>query len=298
MSINRYKTIYFLSDEDLLRVRQAGEQIKSKQELAFSEFYAWISFQANLNAVFTDAVINAMYSHEQDLWLDLVLARITDDFLGHQQLLAQLMRDENISFEAYLSILVAFHEIIENIFIRAELGSIELLRSFRKIAGVNTCIVIDYYNEALNEQMRTQHSTLLEMMSTPVSQLWDGVLFLPLVGIVDSKRAQMVMMAMLQKIALTQAKTFVLDISGIAVLDTAVANHLIKMTKAARLMGCLCIISGISPAVAQTLVELGVATNEISTTGNLQAALLLAFETTGKKIVDKQKYQQIDTFEN
>jgi rsbT co-antagonist protein RsbR len=234
-----------------------------------------------------------MYSHEQDLWLDLVLARIDDDFLTRQQHLAQLMRDKNISFEAYLSVLVAFHEVIENIFIRAELGNVELLRAFQKIAGVNTCIVIDFYNEALNEQMRTQHTTLLEMMSTPVSQLWDGILFMPLVGIVDSKRAQLVMMAMLQKIALTQAKTFVLDISGIAVLDTAVANHLIKMTKAARLMGCLCIISGISPAVAQTLVELGVATNEISTTGNLQAALLLAFETTGKKIVDKELHKSL-----
>ena len=89
-------------------------------------------------------------------------------------------------------------------------------------------------------------------MSTPVAEIWDDILMLPLVGIIDSKRAQDIMTAVLSRIAETHSRTLILDISGVAVVDTAVANHLIKITKATRLMGCACTISGISPAIAQT----------------------------------------------
>jgi rsbT co-antagonist protein RsbR len=112
---------------------------------------------------------------------------------------------------------------------------------------------------------------------------------LPVVGIIDSKRAQDIMNAMLHKIMETQSKAFILDISGVAVVDTAVANHLIKITKASRLMGCLCTISGVSPAVSQTIVELGIHTEEINTTGNMKDALSQAFKLTGVSIHKNKK---------
>jgi rsbT co-antagonist protein RsbR len=105
-----------------------------------------------------------------------------------------------------------------------------------------------------------------------------------LVGIIDSKRAQDVMTTMLERISSSQSKVFILDISGVAVVDTAVANYLIKMTKAAKLMGCLCIISGIAGSVAQTIVELGINIDEIQTTGSMQDALKTALKITGTNI--------------
>jgi rsbT co-antagonist protein RsbR len=114
-------------------------------------------------------------------------------------------------------------------------------------------------------------------MSTPVTQIWEGILLLPLVGLIDSKRAQDIMNASLAKIAETQARSFILDISGVGVVDTAVANHLIKVTKATRLMGCECAISGVSPAIAQTIVELGIDVGEVKTTANMRDALSAAF---------------------
>ncbi len=109
---------------------------------------------------------------------------------------------------------------------------------------------------------------------------------LPVVGIIDSQRAQDMMNVMLSRIAETQSKAIILDISGVAVVDTAVANHLIKITKATKLMGCACTISGVSPAIAQTVVELGIDVGEVQTTATLRDALEAAFRDVGATIAE------------
>ena len=118
-----------------------------------------------------------------------------------------------------------------------------------------------------------KRSLALLEMSTPVTKIWDGVLFAPIVGIVDSKRSVDIMNKALESIADTRASTLLLDIGGVAVVDTAVANHLIKIARAAVLMGCRTIISGISPSIAQTIAELGIDLGSIQTTSTIEAAL-------------------------
>jgi methyl-accepting chemotaxis protein len=124
----------------------------------------------------------------------------------------------------------------------------------------------------ITEEVKARSVALLEM-STPVTKIWDGVLFAPIVGIVDSKRSVDIMNKALSSIADTRARTLLLDIGGVAVVDTAVANHLIKIAKAAVLMGCKTIISGISPAIAQTIAELGIELGSIQTTSTIESAL-------------------------
>ena len=124
----------------------------------------------------------------------------------------------------------------------------------------------------ITDEVQKRSIALLEM-STPVTKIWDGVLFAPIVGIVDSKRSVDIMNKALSSIADTRARTLMLDIGGVAVVDTAVANHLIKIAKAAVLMGCKTIISGISPAIAQTIAELGIELGSIQTTSTIEAAL-------------------------
>lgn len=121
-------------------------------------------------------------------------------------------------------------------------------------------------------EMEKRSLALLEM-STPVTKIWDGILFAPIVGIVDSKRSVDIMNKALSSIADTRARTLLLDIGGVAIVDTAVANHLIKIAKAAVLMGCNTIISGISPAIAQTIAELGIDLGSIQTTSTIESAL-------------------------
>ncbi len=131
--------------------------------------------------------------------------------------------------------------------------------------------VVKFASDITKEVEERSHA-LLEM-STPVTKIWDGVLFAPIVGIVDSRRSQDIMDKALQSIVDNRARTLMLDIGGVGMVDTAVANHLIKIAKAAVLMGCKTIISGISPAIAQTITELGIELGSIQTTSTIESAL-------------------------
>ncbi len=144
------------------------------------------------------------------------------------------------------------------------------------IGGVE--YVIDITSRVRDEQkLREQSRTIMEI-STPAISLWEGIVVLPVVGVVDSMRAQQMMNTMLAKIKESSAKIIILDIQGVAAVDTAVANHLIKITKATKLMGCRCLISGISPAVAETLVQLGIDLGDVATNATLKDSLGEAFE--------------------
>ncbi len=124
----------------------------------------------------------------------------------------------------------------------------------------------------ITTEVEARSLALLEM-STPVTKIWDGVLFAPIVGIVDSKRSYDIMNKALSSIVNHRARMLMLDIGGVGMVDTAVANHLIKIAKAAVLMGCKTIISGISPAIAQTITELGIELGSIQTTSTIESAL-------------------------
>jgi rsbT co-antagonist protein RsbR len=146
--------------------------------------------------------------------------------------------------------------------------------------------VVTFMDISERVQVADLNRSLMEM-STPVTQVWDKLLLLPLVGIIDTKRARDIMSAMLAEISKTRARVFILDISGVGVIDTAVANHLIQITKATRLMGCDCTVSGVSPTIAQTIVELGIDVGSVRTTATMQDALLGAFRHLGVEIIDR-----------
>jgi rsbT co-antagonist protein RsbR len=122
-----------------------------------------------------------------------------------------------------------------------------------------------------------QQSDLLEL-SSPVSKVWDNVLILPVIGTLDSQRTQVMMENLLEKIVETGCTIAILDITGVPTVDTQVANHLLKTVTSARLLGAECIISGISPAIAQTIVHLGIDLSSIKTKATLQDAMIYAMK--------------------
>jgi len=136
---------------------------------------------------------------------------------------------------------------------------------------------------------RSKQAALIMEMSTPVMQLWDNVLLLPIVGFVDSKRVQLIMETVLQKILDYQAKVIILDIQGVPAVDSAVANHLIKVTKATKLMGCTCIVTGISPQVSQALVNLGIELTDILTQSTLKDGVTTALRVIGFQLTKNKK---------
>jgi rsbT co-antagonist protein RsbR len=148
--------------------------------------------------------------------------------------------------------------------------------------------IIDITDRVRQEQKLQEQSRTIMEISTPAIKLWDRVVILPVVGVVDSLRAHQMMNTMLNKITETLSKVIILDIQGVAAVDTAVANHLIKIAKATKLMGCKCIVSGISPAVAETLVELGIDLGDVSTNSTLQDALADAFAMLNLEVKKKK----------
>jgi rsbT co-antagonist protein RsbR len=137
------------------------------------------------------------------------------------------------------------------------------------------------------EVITRQQQELLEL-STPVVQLWEGVLALPLIGTLDSARTQVVMENLLQKIVETGAPIAIIDITGVPTVDTLVAQHLLKTVAAARLMGADCIISGIRPQIAQTIVQLGVSLVDVITKASLADAFAVALQRTGSTTPRRQ----------
>jgi rsbT co-antagonist protein RsbR len=136
------------------------------------------------------------------------------------------------------------------------------------------------YQKTREQVIADQQREMLEL-STPVVQLWDGVLGLPLIGTLDSARTQVVMENLLQSIVDTGARIAVIDITGVPTVDTLVAQHLLKTVAAARLMGADCIISGIRPQIAQTIVHLGLELSTVATKATLADAFALALQRVG-----------------
>jgi rsbT co-antagonist protein RsbR len=145
---------------------------------------------------------------------------------------------------------------------------------------------IEVFQRARDQVIVRQQQELLEL-STPVVKLWNGILALPLIGTLDSARTQVVMENILQKIVDTGAAIAIIDITGVPTVDTLVAQHLMKTIAAARLMGADCIISGIRPQIAQTIVHLGVNLEDVTTKASLADAFVVALERTGTSIVKK-----------
>lgn len=142
---------------------------------------------------------------------------------------------------------------------------------------------IEVYQKSREQVIQRQQQELLEL-STPVVQLWQNVLALPLIGTLDSARTQVVMENLLQKIVDTGASIAIIDITGVPTVDTLVAQHLLKTVAAARLMGADCIISGIRPQIAQTIVHLGVNLEDVTTKATLADAFIVALQRTGSTI--------------
>jgi rsbT co-antagonist protein RsbR len=145
-------------------------------------------------------------------------------------------------------------------------------------------ITVEAFIAAREELISRQQQELLEL-STPVVKLWEGILALPIIGTLDSARTQVVMENLLQTIVATNSKYAIIDITGVPTVDTLVAQHLLKTITAARLMGAECIISGVRPQIAQTIVHLGINLEDVITKAKLSDALALALQRSGRSVV-------------
>lgn len=288
MDATEMLALYGITEDDLRLVRAFGDRALPRTDQWIGAWYEWLATQPEFERFFSDtATLERVQSLQRDYWSAFFAADVDTDYLERRRTVGETHARIGLPLHTYFAGMNRFMELF------AELGPVETattadsepttLRAVTKLLHLDTALVVDAYSRVVEETVSAQSKSLMEM-STPVTQIWSDILLLPLVGIIDSHRARDIMNATLAKISETRARIFILDISGVAVVDTAVANNLIKITKATNLMGCSCTISGVSPAIAQTIVELGIDTGTIKTTSTMRDALADAFRRVGMEI--------------
>jgi rsbT co-antagonist protein RsbR len=172
--------------------------------------------------------------------------------------------------------------------VRASEGSPnDLFSSFGKVIN-QTIEALGNETRQLEEANRRQMAAIREM-STPIIQVWDKVMCLPIVGVVDTKRSAEMMETLLNHVVESECRAVIVDVTGVDVVDTQTADHFIKMVRAANLLGAHCMITGISPQIAQTLTQIGVDLSGIKTLSNLQAGLEESFTALNLKVSSREK---------
>ena len=278
---------YGIDSTDLARIRAIGRHFQPRIPEFIGQFYTWLRTQPEYLEHFSDPARQARAARlQEEYWYDFFTGQVDETYVERRRRVGEVHARIGLGLPIYFAAMHFSLICFADSPVPAGMNAAEHLatiRSITKLIHLDTAVVVETFSRMTNEKIADQNRAMLEM-STPVTTIWQGILLLPLVGIIDSRRAQDLMTTMLARIAETRSKIFILDISGVAVVDTAVANHLIKITKATRLMGCECTLSGISPAIAQTVVELGIDVGEIKTTATLRDALEQAFRRTGVEL--------------
>jgi rsbT co-antagonist protein RsbR len=257
----------------------------------------WLSYQLAATTMRTD-LINESDLREQSrkflqLFIDLVQGNRADENTAEwksvKDLLADLSRTRaarGFSPTETATFVFSLKQPLFNMLRRGLTDVEELVREMwltNELLDKLGLYTAEVYLQSRESIISRQQQELMEL-STPVVQLWDNVVALPLIGTLDSERTQVVMENLLEKVVETGASIAIIDITGVPTVDTLVAQHLLKTVAAARLMGADCIISGIRPQIAQTIVHLGINLADIITKATLADAFAIALQRTGAKV--------------
>ena len=287
---------YNITSNDTDRMRELISPIvmESISDM-IDDFYVWLKKQPEFNKFFGDnqELVNTVRRKQELYWIDLLTSTIDTTFVRKRILLAETHERIGLPIDSYYAALSFFLNWITNKVNNTFLDDkksekktskqeiLKCLATFVKVCQIDQALVVNHYvktsQQRLDDLISRQADTI-HKLATPVSILAEGILLVSIVGILDSKRSQEVLETTLTKIVATTAKVALIDISGVDLVDTAVANYLIKMTQAIQLIGSTCILSGISPAIAQTVVELGIDLKNIKTKAVLKDAVEEAYK--------------------
>lgn len=282
--------LYEITNEDLECIKKLKKESDKRMPEMISSWYLWLSSTPEYEEYFSEKNTRERVQELQlKFWNQFFLSEISDEYVEARRKVGEVHARIGLSLEIYLAGVDHFLSLFVNMLSELKLDSKMFnasRRALNKMTHLDMTIIVQSYERVIHDKIAAQSKSLISM-STPVTQIWSGLLLLPVVGLIDSRRAQEIMDNTLKIIAKSHAQCFILDISGVAIVDTAVADHLIKITKATKLMGCECVISGLSPAIAQTMVELGIDVGNVRTTANLKAAIEIGFSKLNMMIVEK-----------
>lgn len=291
-SVDELLSYYRIQDKQLERIREAQGKMLPEIDKNLDEFYIWMREHADMMSFFnSEASLRHVKDMQKIYWQNFMQANVDEKYIADRRRIGEIHAKIGLPVMFYMAgVSKVYDDLLQsnrNLFgLKKETQ--ETLDSIVNLLHLDAGLIcqsfVDKRDQLLNEQ-----SQAVLAMSTPVTEIWDGILLLPIVGLVDSKRSEDIMNAVLECIKTSKAKEFILDISGVGVVDTAVANYLISITKATALMGCRSTISGISPSISKTIVQLGVTIGDINTTSTMMDALAAAFASRGITISNRSQ---------
>lgn len=285
---------YRIRPEGLEKVRSVSAQTMVHVEQMLDHFYIWMGGLPDFMAFFQGPEsLHHVRSMQSLYWKRLLQAEISDDYLRDRRRVGEIHASIGLPVVFYMAGVSMVYDRIAamNLELFSAGGESDvMLETMTALLHMDAGLICQSFVDKRDRMLQEQSQAVMAM-STPVTEIWDGILLLPIVGLVDSKRSEDIMNAVLNSIRTAKAKEFILDISGVGVVDTAVANYLISISKATSLMGCHTTISGISPAISKTIVQLGVNVNDVNTTATMMDALSNAFEARGLVIEKSERFR-------
>lgn len=264
--IERRKAYVGLTAEDVREIASIRKAVHDTVDQHVEAFFGWLAKQPEARGLTEDreALAKARKLKREHLEA-MVDGKYGEPYVAQRLVLAQLYSKTGLEAAVFLG---AFNQMLASL----EKVAGEHFAPLRKIAFFDLALITDVIVHERERVIRMQSEAIKEL-STPVLQLRERMLLMPIIGIVDTHRAQLIMESVLGEIRAKRARVVVMDVTGVSSIDSGVANHLLRTISAAKLMGAIVIVTGISSEVASALVTLGIALDQIRTVGDLQSGI-------------------------
>jgi len=283
------RAFFEIADEDLTRLASLRPLAEKWGDKLVDQFYALLLNHPETRAFLNDPeLVRRLKRTQAHYFLNLFAGKCDMDYVVDRLRVGHMHERIGLAPKFYIGAYRKYMELLHDA-LYAELDAktaSDAYRSAVKLIVFDEALAIDTYIAA-NLETLGRHQQAIRELSTPVIRVHAGILLLPLVGAVDSVRAQQIMESVLVGVVQEQAKCVIIDIAGVPVVDTKVADNLIKTTTAVSLLGAKTILTGISAQIARTIVQLGVDISVMQTKSKLADGIVLALELAGKQIVEK-----------
>ena len=275
--------------EDVTALRQMDTLARQYADPVIEDFYRHImSFRETADFFRDPAVLRRVKQQQKQYFLDLTSGEYGREYTANRVRLGSVHQRINLSLKWYLGMFNYYIRTVADRLLDAHADNprkaVDILKSLVKIIFLDISLQVDTYIYQRERTIRQQQEAIREL-STPVLQVRERLLILPIIGVIDTYRARQLTENLLKSIRDNRAKVVVMDITGVAAVDSRVANHLLQTVAAAKLMGATVIITGLSAEVAQTLVTLGVDLSSLNTVGDLQGGIEEAERMLGYKTI-------------
>ena len=291
--VARRKEFLEFRDEDAEALRSLGQVARKYADPVIEEFYRHILRFDDTKAFFRDPkVLERVKRAQKDYFIQLTEGEYGPDYVANRLRIGTVHERVGLAPKWYLGMYNFYLRAVANrlleVFPKEPAKAFSAFLSLMKLVFLDIGLAVDTYIYAREATMRKQQEAIREL-STPVLQLRERLLLLPIIGVIDTHRARLITESLLRAIRTSRAKVVVMDVTGVATIDSKVANHLLQTVTAAGLMGASVIVTGLSSDVAQALVALGIDLREISTAGDLQGGIEEAERLLGYRVVPLDK---------